>query len=84
MLLREVGKGRVWSIIWRTEDHVEGRNLTVHDCRRTGAVSADFEAERHSVGVREAVRIGEIHCGAMGKPPGINTFKSEDPCLSQA
>ena len=54
------------------------------ECRRTGAVSADSEAERHSVGVRPAVRIGEIHCGAMGKPSGINSFKSEESIASQA
>ena len=33
--------------------------------------------------VRPAVRIGQIHYGAMGKPSGISSFKSEDPCLSQ-
>ena len=57
-----------------------GVEATVHDYRRTGALSpfaAESEAERHSVAVRPAVRIGEIHCGAMGKPSGINTFKSE-------
>ena len=42
------------------------------------------EAERHSVAVRSAVRIGEIHCGAMGKPSGINTFESEESIASQA
>ena len=36
------------------------------------ALADSPEAERHSVGVRPAVRIGEIHCGAMGKPSGIN------------
>ena len=61
-----------------------GVETTLQECRRTGAFSAESEAERHSVAVRLAVRIGEIHCGAIGKPSGINTFKSEDPWLSQA
>ena len=61
-----------------------GSETTFQRSRRTDTFSADSEAERHSVAVRLAVRIGEIHCGAMGKPSGINTFKSEDPCLFQA
>ena len=60
-----------------------GVETTLQECRRTGAISADSEAERHSVAVRPAVRIGRIHRGAMGKPSGINSFKSEDPCSTR-
>ena len=37
--------------------------------------------KRHTVAVREAVRVGGVHGGAMGKPSGINAFKSEKNLL---
>ena len=43
-----------------------GIETTFQRSRLADAFSADSEAKRHSVAVKEAVRVGRIHRGAMG------------------
>ena len=54
---------------------VPGEKTTWQRVSSTDTCSAESEAFRHSVAVREAVGVGGIHRGAMGKPSGINTIQ---------